>query len=109
MRMCCCWPSPPWTYSERVPVVVGSKIIDKALGCMIVGELAKATATWQQAHFGAVMSRITAAIPQQLREMGTSKTYLGRVTLWRCRSISWMELKVVFAPHRRSQLPHSKP
>ena len=47
---------PTMTYSERVPVVVGSKIIDKALGCITAGELAKATATWQQAHFGAVMS-----------------------------------------------------
>ena len=47
---------PTTAYSERVLVVVGSKIIDKALSCMTVGELAKATATWQQAHFGAVMS-----------------------------------------------------
>ena len=47
---------PTMTYTERVPVVVGSKIIDKALSCMTVGELAKATVTWQQAHFGAVMS-----------------------------------------------------
>ena len=36
--------------------MVGSKIIDQTLSCMTVGELAKATATWQQAHFGAVMS-----------------------------------------------------
>ena len=47
---------PTMTYTERVPVMVGSKIIDKALSCMTVGELAKATATWWQAHFGAVMS-----------------------------------------------------
>ena len=47
---------PTMTYTERVPVVVGSKIIDKALSCMTAGELTKATATWQQAHFGAVMS-----------------------------------------------------
>ena len=47
---------PTTAYSDRVPVMVGSKIIDKALGCMTAGELAKATATWQQAHFGAVMS-----------------------------------------------------
>ena len=47
---------PATTYSERVPVVVGSKIIDRTLSCMTVGELAKATATWRQAHFGAVMS-----------------------------------------------------
>ena len=42
--------------AERFLVMVGSKIIDKALSCMTVGELAKATMTWQQAHFGAVMS-----------------------------------------------------
>ena len=47
---------PTMAYAERVLVVVGSKIIDKALSCMTAGELAKATATWQQAHFGAVMS-----------------------------------------------------
>ena len=37
---------PTMAYAERVPVVVGSKIIDKALGCMTAGEVAKATATW---------------------------------------------------------------
>ena len=47
---------PTMTYTERVLVVVGSKIIDKALSCMTTGELAKATVTWQQAYFGAVMS-----------------------------------------------------
>ena len=47
---------PTMAYAERVPVMVGSKIIDKALSCMTAGELAQATATWQQAHFGAVMS-----------------------------------------------------
>ena len=47
---------PTMAYAERVLVVVGSKIIDKALSCMTAGELAKATTTWQQAHFGAVMS-----------------------------------------------------
>ena len=47
---------PTTAYTERVLVMVGSNIIDKALSCMTVGELAKATATWQQAHFGAVMS-----------------------------------------------------
>ena len=47
---------PTTAYAERVPVMVGSKIIDKALSCMTVGELAKATVTWWQAHLGAVMS-----------------------------------------------------
>ena len=47
---------PTTTYSEMVLVMVGSKIINKALSLMTMGELAKATTTWQQAHFGAVMS-----------------------------------------------------
>ena len=46
---------PTTTYSETVQVVVGSKIIHKALSLMTMGELAKVTTTWQQAHFGAVM------------------------------------------------------
>ena len=37
---------PTTAYTERVLVMVGSKIIDKALSCMTVGELAKATVTW---------------------------------------------------------------
>ena len=37
---------PSTAYAERVPVVVGSKIIDRALGCMTVGELAHVNATW---------------------------------------------------------------
>ena len=41
---------------RRSLVMVGSKIIDKALSLMTMGELTKATMAWQQAHFGAVMS-----------------------------------------------------
>ena len=47
---------PTMAYAERVPVMVGSKIINKALSCMTGGELAHATMTWHQAHFRAVMS-----------------------------------------------------
>ena len=47
---------PTMTYSKMVLVVVGSKIIDKALSLMTAGELAKATVMWRQVHFGAVMS-----------------------------------------------------
>ena len=46
---------PTMAYTEEVMVVVGSKTIDRALSCMTAGELAHATVTWQQAHFGAVM------------------------------------------------------
>ena len=37
---------PTMAYAERVPVMVGSKIIDRALSCMTSGELAHVTATW---------------------------------------------------------------
>ena len=47
---------PAMTYSEMVLVMVGSKIIDEVLSLMTIGELVKVTTTWQQAHFGAVMS-----------------------------------------------------
>ena len=47
---------PTMTYSKTVPAVVGTKIIDKALSLMTMGEFAKATMTWRWAHFGAVMS-----------------------------------------------------
>ena len=46
---------PTTTYSKAVLVVVGTKIINKAPSLMTVGELAKATATWRKANFGAVM------------------------------------------------------
>ena len=46
---------PTTTYSKMVPVMVGSKIIDKALSLMTAGELAATTMAWRQAHFGAVM------------------------------------------------------
>ena len=36
--------------------MVGSKIIDWVMGMMTKGELIRATATWKQDHFSAVMS-----------------------------------------------------
>ena len=44
------------TYSKKVPVMVGSKIIDRAMAMITKGELARATVTWKQAHLGVVMS-----------------------------------------------------
>ena len=37
---------PTTAYAEGVLAMVGSKIIDRALSCMTVGELACATVTW---------------------------------------------------------------
>ena len=72
-----------------VLLVVGTKIMDKALNLMTTGELAKATMTWRQAHFGAVMLGLL-----QLSHSGSDKSEIGReqnaplkeVTPWRCGS-----------------------
>ena len=47
---------PTMTHSKKVLVMVGSKIFDRAMGIIMKGKLVKATVTWKQAHFGAVMS-----------------------------------------------------
>ena len=47
---------PTMTYSENIPVMVGSKIIDWAMRIITKGELMKVTTTWKQAHFRDVMS-----------------------------------------------------
>ena len=68
------------TYSKTVPVMVGSKIINKALSLMTVGEHAKATTTWRQAHFGVVMSRSLqpSYISSDKNEMGESEMLLSK-------------------------------
>ena len=47
---------PTMTYSEKIPVMVGSKIIDQSMRIITKEELVKATITWKQAHFRAVIS-----------------------------------------------------
>ena len=47
---------PTMTYSNKVPVMVGSRIIDRLMGMIMKGELARALMTWKQANYGAVMS-----------------------------------------------------
>ena len=47
---------PTKAYSEMDQVMVGSKIIDRAMSLMTKGELAEVTTSWRQAHFEAVMS-----------------------------------------------------
>ena len=82
---------PTTAYAEEVPVMVGSKIIDRALSCMTVGELTHMTATWQQTHFGAVMSgslqlSCSSSDKQKLGEK--LKNFSWENDLWRCRSPS---------------------
>ena len=47
---------PSTTYSQMVPVMFGSEIIDRPLSMITKGELKKVATMWRQAHFGAVMS-----------------------------------------------------
>ena len=54
---------PTMTYSEKIPVMVGSKIIDWAMRIIRKGELTKWTMTWKQGHFGAVIAQATTAAP----------------------------------------------
>ena len=60
---------PTMTYSEVVLVMVGSKIIDRAISIITKGELMIVTTMWKQAHFGAVMSGSL-----QLPHMGSNET-----------------------------------
>ena len=60
---------PTVTYSEMVPVMVGSKIIERVMSIVTKGELVKVTMTWRQAHFGAVMSGLL-----QLPQTGSNGT-----------------------------------
>ena len=97
------------TYSKTVPVVVGTKIIDKALSLMTAGELAKATTTWRQVHCGAVMlgslqlshsssdqSKVTKGATSSSQQGGTVEVQKFQLNY----------IKVQFAPHRKSPFPH---
>ena len=75
---------------------------------MTAGELAHATVTWQQTHFGAVMSGLL-----QLSHSSSEKLKIENFS----RENDPVEVqkyhldgvKVLFAPHRRSQFHPFKP
>ena len=62
--------SPMMTYAKKVPVMVESKIIDREMGMVTKGELAKATVKWRQANFGAVKSELLKVPHKCAGEMG---------------------------------------
>ena len=59
---------PTMTYSKMVPVMVGSKIIDRALSLITKGGPKKATMTWRQAYLWGCHVWITAAVPYKLKQ-----------------------------------------
>ena len=64
---------PTMTYSEMVPVMVGSKIIDRGMSVITKGELTKATMMWRQPHFGAIMSGLLQLPHTSSNETGMEK------------------------------------
>ena len=62
---------PTMTYTEKVPVMVGFKIIDRTMEMITKGEVVMAMVTWNQAHFGVVMSGSLQLTFRRTRGMGT--------------------------------------
>ena len=46
---------PATTYAKKILVMVGSKIIDRAMGMIMKWEQTRATTAWKQAHFDVVV------------------------------------------------------
>ena len=100
------------TYSKNVSVMVGSKIIDQAMGMMTKGELMRATVTWKQAHLGAVMSGHSRCPAQTQREMwkwGRRSVPPQALTLWHPGSSAWMMSGDLSVPLRGLPFPHLGP
>ena len=57
-------------YSKKVPVMVGYKIIERSMGMITKGELARAAVTWKQVHFSMVMSGLLQLPHKGSRGMG---------------------------------------
>ena len=100
---------PTMTYSKKVPVIVGTKIIDRAMGIIIKGELAKATMSWKQAHFGGVMSGLLQLPCKSIRgDRGAARGLppLSLPTLLCLRNSLWTISRSMSMPHGGSPFPH---
>ena len=96
---------PTTTCSEKVPVMVRSKIIDQAMGMMTEGELARETVIWKQAHF-----RVTPVVLHNFKGRWRSKE--GGHSLPKLQSCgiqrgsAWMVFEELFIPPRRLPFLH---
>ena len=92
------------TYSENVTVVVGSKIIGRAMGKITKGELARATMTWKQAHFSAFVSGLLQLLHKLQGDRGVVKEPLPPqpLTLLYPRNSIWIMSGGMSVPHRGS-------
>ena len=92
------------TYTEKVLVMVGSKIIDRAMGIITKGKLAKATVTWRQANFSVVMS---GSLQSPHKCAGDRVPQMGHplpqpTTPLHLRSCTWTTSRGMSIPHRGS-------
>ena len=78
------------TYSEKVPVMVGSKIIDRVIRMMTKGEPVRATVTWKQAHFGVVISGLFQLPHTDSKGNGEVGKEAQALTLQHPESSAWM-------------------
>ena len=79
---------PTMTYSEKIPVMVGSKIIDWVIRIITKGELMKVIMTWKQAYFKAVMSRSL-----QMPHTGSNGTGVEKEVIHSSPRVDTMEVK----------------
>ena len=101
---------PNTTYSETVPVMAGSKIIDRVMSLMTKGDLTKVTMMWRQVHFGAVMSGSLQPTHTSSNKTGVEKEVSHsslRSEPMEVRKFCLDNVRGQSAPHRRSPFPHS--
>ena len=96
---------PTMTYSEMVPVVIGSKIKDRALRIITKGELMKVTKTLRQAHVGTVMSGSLQLPHASSDGTGVEKEVIHSSPR-RWGNSAWIMSGAQSTPHRRSPFPH---
>ena len=100
---------PTMTSSEKVPVVIGSKIIDWAMRIITKGELMKVTMTWKQPILGLSCLGCYIYPAWAQMELGWKRMWHlppWGLTPWRWRYSAWTMSKAQPAPHRRSLFPH---
>ena len=88
MRTSHSWIYQPWPILKKIPVMVGSKIIDRTMRIITKGELMKVATTWKQANFGTVMSSSL-----QLPHTGPNRTGVEKEVVHSSPRVDTMEVK----------------
>ena len=95
------------SYSEKD--LVGSKIIDQAMGMMTEGKCLMAAATWKQAHFSAIVSgmlQLHCTNSKEDGKVGMEVTPPQDLILQHPGCPAWMIIWELSIPLRRLPFPH---